>query len=151
MNSPHFAYFLLSLTVGCAIQRPTPLSTPGEEDVAEASLSRRSSVIGRAELRTLNGQTAVEAIRHLRPQFLTATQPAPLRGERVHPSVYIENRPFAGLESLSGVPVDALDEVRFLRPSEAKTVYGPGCACDAGVIVLRMRRDWAGFGPPGIP
>jgi hypothetical protein len=151
MNSPHLAYVLLLLTVGCAIQRLTPLSTPGEAGVAQASLSGPSSVIARAELGTVRGQTAVQAIKHLRPQFLAGTQPAPLRGERVYPSVYIENRPFAGLETLSGVPVDALDEVRFLKPSEARNVYGPGCACAAGVIVLRMRRDPAGFGPPRSP
>ncbi len=151
MNSPLLAYVFVSLAAGCAMQRPTPLSTPGEEGVDQASLSRRSSVIARAELRTVNGQTAAEAIRHLGPQLLAATQPAPLRGERVHPSVYIENRPFAGLETLSGIPVDALDAVRFLKPSEAMIVYGPGCACAAGVIVLRMRRDPAGLSRPESP
>jgi hypothetical protein len=149
MNSPLLAYVLLSLTVGCAVQRLTPLSTrvKGRRPDQPLTSIERDRTRG---LRTANGHTAVEAIQ-LRPQFLARTQPPLLKGQRVYPSVYIENRPFAGLETLSGVPVDALDEVRFLKPSEAKNVYGPGCACAGGVIVLRMRRDPGGLGPPGFP
>jgi hypothetical protein len=138
---------LLSLTAGCATQRPTPVLTPND-GLARAGSSRPSSVIPRSELSTVNGVTARDAVRQLRPQFLEASQPATLKGQRVYPSVYVENRPFAGIESLDAIPLAALEEVRFLKPSEAKSVYGPGCACDAGVIVLRMRRDNPLIGSP---
>ena len=131
-----------ALAVGCAARRPTPDPTPMDGLAPAASgLARPSSAIGRGELNTMAGHTAVDAIRMLRPQFLSGVQPPALNGAKVYPSVFVENRPFAGLETLSVVSADALEEVRFLKSSEARNVYGPGCSCDGGVIVLRMRRD----------
>jgi hypothetical protein len=133
---------LLPLAAGCAVSQPTPRPTPGESPSrAGTGLARPSSLIGPVELRMMTGGTAVEAIRHLRPQFLEGVQPPSLNGRKAYPSVYVENRPLAGLESLSAVPVDALEDVRFLNPSEARNVYGPRCSCDGGVILLRMRRN----------
>jgi hypothetical protein len=103
-------------------------------------------VIARSELSTVNGTTAGVAVRQLRPQFLEAPQQQPtLRRQRIYPSVFVENRPFAGIESLDGIPLAAIDEVRFLKPSEARSVYGIGCACAAGVIVPVFRRDEPSF------
>jgi hypothetical protein len=125
---------------GCATHRPTTVPIPND-GLAHAVFSGPSNVIARSELSTVLGVTAGEAVRRLRPQFLEGSQPPTLKGHRVFPLLYIENRPFAGIESLDAIPLAALDEVRFLKPAEAKSVYGRGCACDGGVIVLRMRRD----------
>ena len=139
---------LLSLTVGCTLQQPPGPPVPmSAERVANIGAARRSSVIARSELGTVKGGTAGDAVRQLRPQFLEPSlQQATLTGQRSYPLVSLENRPLAGIESLDAIPLAAIDEVRFLRPSEARGVYGIGCACAAGVIVLRIRRDEAPAG-----
>jgi hypothetical protein len=136
---------LLSLSVGCALQPPSLPSTP--TDLAGIGPARPSSVIARSELSTVKGTTIGDAVRRLRPQFLEASlQQLALRGQRIYPAVFVGNRPFAGIESLDAIPLAAIDEVRFLTPSEARSVYGIGCACAAGVIVLHVRSGEAPLG-----
>jgi hypothetical protein len=142
MKSLRLLFVLSPLTAGCAAARPTPPPTPSEALASvPIAAAGTSSVLGRAELKAMTGTTVVEAIRQLRPRFLEGTQPPALNGVRIYPSVYVESRPFAGLETLGAIPIAAIDEVRFLKPFEARTVYGRSCACDGGVIVFRMRLD----------
>src|SRR5262245_35551361 len=84
---------LLWLSASCGLQPPS-LSTTSR-DLAGVGAARSSSVIARSELTTVQGTTAGDAVRQLRPRFLEASQQQlALRGQRVYPSVLVGDRPF---------------------------------------------------------
>jgi len=55
------------------------------------------------------------------------------------PSVYLNGRLDGNLGALQTIPLDAVDEIRFIPSSRARDVWGPSCPCSAGVIYVRTR------------
>ena len=117
-------------------------------DLRERSLSAepprsgpRSAVLTSDELLAAGVETTGDGVRRLRPQFI---RPEPIPGNAAGltatPSVYIDDQYAGSLDVLDRVPVDEVADIRFLRPSEARSWWGWSCPCGVGVIHIRTAR-----------
>jgi hypothetical protein len=82
--------------------------------------------------------TAYDAVRRLRPEFLTRhAAPLPTDPYRGYPVLYVDRVREGPLDLLQTIPARAVVEIRFLRASAAFDAFGtyhPG-----GVIAVRTR------------
>lgn len=121
-----FFVVLLScvLLVGCG---PSGGTTSGSRDVITAE-----------ELATVNETNLYDAIKKLRPMFLVSRGATSLRiGESTLPKVYLDGAPFGDPESLRGVPLTGVYEVRYIDARDATTLYGTGHT--AGIIMVKTK------------
>jgi hypothetical protein len=97
----------------------------------------RSDRIGVMEFRAVQGNTAADAVRQLRPEFLLShgAQTAPTRA-----TVYIDDRFTGDLDVLALVALAEVSEIRYLDMMRAKNLFGSYCRCDGGVILVRTLR-----------
>lgn len=68
------------------------------------------------------GQSLYDAIRFLRPQFLTPRG----GGTSTEPVVYVDNIRRGGIDSLNNLFVSQVSEIRYMSASEATTRFGTG-------------------------
>ena len=101
-----------------------------------AALARPSDRILSSELRAVEANTAAEAIRQLRPEFLRTVPSQQVGVRAATPAVYVDNRLAGGLEVLAGIPLGFVSEIRRFSPLSAKTTFGSYCECQGGVIVV---------------
>ncbi|MDQ3672862.1 MAG: hypothetical protein M3365_00575 [Gemmatimonadota bacterium] len=110
-----------------------------DETVAQ---KRQRNVITREEIQASAFKTGNlhAAIRSLRPQFL-----APARGVRtlgnsiVEPlAVYLNGTRQNDVDALRTIQADAVDEVRFLTPTEAGNQFGPKAS--GGALLVKLRK-----------
>ena len=130
---------LLSLAAGCAAGQTVPNPSP-EAAPMRAQTPGRGSIVARDELRRIEtGHTAFEAVRRLRPEFLSR-HAAPLPGdtEQGFAVVYLDGTRLGGLETLEGIPVTTIVEIRFLRASAAVERLGKNHR--GGVILVSTVR-----------
>jgi hypothetical protein len=99
---------------------------------------RPSDVILPAEIRAIQANTAADAVRQLRPEFLRSV-PTSMFFKAPAPSVYLDGRYAGSLDVLSTIPVAPIVEIRYVTASAAKSAFGSYCACDGGVILVRTR------------
>ena len=101
-------------------------------------------VITRSQIEELSARSAYEVIERLRPRWLrpipqTTTIVQPM-GEL--PLVYIDNRRAGDIQILESIPIEEIDELRYIDPADATQRWGTGVA--SGVIEVISRRK-----PPG--
>ena len=101
-----------------------------------AAFARPSDRILSSELRVIDANTAAEAIRQLRPEFLRAAPSQQIGVRAASPAVYVDNRLAGGLDVLAAIPIGLVSEIRRLSPLTAKTTFGSYCECQGGVIVV---------------
>ena len=112
---------------------------------AESGTTQRDrSVITRAELAdpAVSGRTVLEAVRSLRPSFLTvrgqhslqATAQADPEAGKVHAS--IDGTKIVSVEELAGINANSVVEIRFLNPAQAMQRFG-GAAREGPVILVK--------------
>ena len=109
-----------------------PAAEAGESSEKESTTDR----IGTGDLRIVQGHTAGDAVRQLRPAFLRAG------GRPIAPvtaSVYVDNHYAGGLEALELVPLRLVSEIRYMDAMTAKSMLGSYCRCDGGIILVRVR------------
>lgn len=129
-----------ALAVACASARPAlrrDLNVPSSEPAR--AVRSAATVLGDAELASVTAQTAFDAIRQLRPEFLQASPVASGLANQA-PSVYIGDSYLGGVSSLNEIPLSEIAEIRYLRPFDAVERLGAGCRCSGGVILIRWRR-----------
>ena len=80
-----------------------------------------------------------EAVRRLRPEWLRTSPSARQSAEPGSASVYARDSYVGGLEALWLIPVGAVDEMRYLTPTAARSWFGMFCRCAGGVIVVTTR------------
>jgi hypothetical protein len=104
---------------------------------------RKADVVSGYELRAVGAQSAADALRRLRPEFLRPTSAAMNTASVADrlPVVYVDGQYIGRLESLEFVPLDAIEEIRFLRPMQGLERWGPGCHCAAGVVHVLTRKE----------
>lgn len=103
-----------------------------------ASSGRGSSTtITRAQLDQLNANDLHDAVRRLRPTWLSARGPTTLMGEQAQVVVYLDGAPTGSVEALRRIEVDIVESLEYLSPSEATNRYGTNHA--AGAILIRTR------------
>ena len=101
-----------------------------------AALARPSDRILSSELRVIDANTAAEAIRLLRPEFLRTAPSQQIGVRAASPTVYVDNRLAGGLEVLAAIPIGVVSEIQRFSPLTAKTTFGSYCECQGGVIVV---------------
>lgn len=108
---------------------------------AQQPLSARSELLTASDLLRARAQWTAEAVRRLRPDFFRATPI--LNGSAVvqaAPVVFVNGMFAGGLEVLESIPLDAVDEIRLLRPIRGYEIWGPACRCSGGAIQVKTRR-----------
>jgi hypothetical protein len=83
---------------------------------------------------------ALDAIIHLRPEYLTTNATAAGPSGPHEPVVYLDGNRLVGLEALRGVPVSWVLEIRYIRGSVAGVRYGEGHAAGALLVTTVGRR-----------
>lgn len=82
--------------------------------------------------------SAYEAIRQLRPSWLMSRGPTNFQGEGGdYPRVSLDGVPLGEIDSLHGISVRDIREMRLLGPADATTRYGTGYP--AGIIEIRTK------------
>ena len=115
-----------SLDFTPSIQRPT-LDTKGG-----------AQRIMTDDLRQVEGFTALDAVRRLRPEFL---QPVATRLSKPStlPSVYENGHYSGGIDQLRDIPLGLVIEIQRLSSVESRILFGASCPCDGGVISVKTK------------
>jgi len=90
------------------------------------------------ELRHVEGFTALDAVRRLRPEFLQPSAPRPSAPSTL-PSVYENGHYSGGADQLRDIPLGLVIEIQRLSPVEARIMFGASCPCDGGVISVKTK------------
>jgi hypothetical protein len=114
------------LLVGCA---PARNAIPGDYN---------ASVISEAELTNSSTETAYQAVRKLRPNFLNYQPQTSVRNPSPALPVVFINEQFAGdLNLLNQLLVNQIESIRFYKPPQAMIKYGTDRT--GGVIAVTLR------------
>lgn len=152
------AFGVLALVAGAACaSHPATTATPSGATASQqsAASTRDRDVITQAELSSpsVSGLTVLEAVRSLRPQFLTVrgmnTVPAksnndPINGTvltdqesgKVHAS--IDGSKVVPLEELAGIRAGTVVEIRYLSPAAAMQRFGGNSRQGPVILVKTM-------------
>lgn len=87
----------------------------------------RTDVIHRNEIAKSTAQNAYDAVRLLRPSFLSGRGPTTLlrpRASSVAPVVYLDNQRLGDARTLENIPVEGIVEIRFVGASQAQLRWG---------------------------
>jgi len=129
MPTPSWALFALSLLIPGL---PACASNSGRGAVASGSME----VLRADEIAKSGATDALQAIRMLRPAFLqTRGRTSIMRSEESEPTVYVDDRPFGSLASLSDIPANQVVEIRYFGAAQAQMRWGAGNS--AGAILVR--------------
>lgn len=144
------ALSVLAIIAGTGCAKPASIPADGSSATqAAAPTSRNRDVITRDELTApaVSGLTVLDAVRSLRPQFLTVrgqnTVPAKdaygqqlvdQESGKVHAS--IDGNKIVPIEELSGIRAGTVAEVRFLSPAAAMQRFG-GSSRQGPVILVK--------------
>jgi hypothetical protein len=133
------------LSAGCASAplHSTPLSIERVADAKEPPRYGRSSdVLTATELLDARVTTTAAGVRQLRPNFLQGMRAMTGTGMAdVAPSVYLNGGYVGGVDALDAIGLDAVEEIRLIRPAQAHDFWGSSCPCNGGVILVRTKRD----------
>lgn len=137
-----FAVAVLAGAQACATAN-TPAELAPSVSLQGGESSHRASTPGRivaGDLPRVQGPTALDAIRELRPEFLHIT------GRRMGagfapptPSVYENGKYAGGIDVLNIIPIRVVLEIRRVEAVEAKSLFGASCQCDGGIILVRTQ------------
>ena len=130
----------LVLAAGCAGGRSTISNPVPEAGRIRAQTPSRGSIVAWEEIRSVEaGFTALQALRRLRPEFLSRhATPLPGDNEAGFAVVYLDGVRLGGLETLENIPVTTIVEMRYLRHSNAEVRMGKNHR--GGVILVSTLR-----------
>ena len=121
------ALFLTVLVAACS-------STSG----SSGPQGDRNHII-RAELLEITATDAYEAVRQLRPHWLSTRGASTIRGfSSADVMVHLDDVLLGESETLRQITISSVEEMFYLSASEATTRYGTGYL--HGVIIVRTRR-----------
>jgi hypothetical protein len=109
----------------------------GSTGATAATGSGNSSMITRAQLDATPTSDLYEAVRRLRPTWLSARGSTTLLGDQAQVIVYLDGTRMGGVNMLRNTEISSVISLQFLSPSEATNRYGTDHA--AGVILVRTR------------
>jgi hypothetical protein len=115
------------LATACYTGRPT---RPGTDRGGDRYL------ILAAELESTKQQTLYDAIRQLRPFWLTRDT----RGSAEGVTVYLDDQQIGGLSTLQRLPIHATARVRYMSSTEAQVRYGSNNGLRPAILVESARR-----------
>lgn len=121
-----WAILAFGVASGCRGGRASAPPTAGESDVIQAD-----------ELVASNRHNLLDAVRQLRPLWLT---PAASRGAEASVAVYLDEQLIGGLTALARLPIDLPARMRYMRPSEAQLRFGSSNGLRPAIVVESPRR-----------
>lgn len=109
---------------------------PGSNNPTEYN----AGVITEAEIDASGAQTAYDAVKKLRSNFLSSRGKTTINNPNApeEPVVFLDNHPFGPLSALKTIPANQVGEIRLFRSWEATTKFGSGYT--AGVIAVTTRQ-----------
>jgi hypothetical protein len=93
-------------------------------------------VITENELATTSALTALDAVKRLRPNFLTARGASPLNLAEGGIAIYAEGVRLGGVSSLNDIFVQDVHEIQYLSGVEATQRFGTGHS-NGAILVTR--------------
>ena len=126
LNRKLFPGALVAVALFTQVSLAPAQSVPAGQASLRPATFGRSNVVEQEEIRAADtGPSAYEAIRRLRPEYLTRrATPQPGDAEEGYPVVYLDGVRLGGLETLKNIPLDTITRIRFLRASEAAQWLG---------------------------
>jgi hypothetical protein len=120
------AGLVLVLQAGCMGASQARFEEPAPASRMETQTGSRSDVVDVDELQAVQGAgTAFDALRKLRPEFLTRRAPSmPTDPDAGYPVVYLDGQRLGGLNTLQGIPLSSIVEIRYLRSAAASERLG---------------------------
>ena len=127
----------LAATSGCAPAVAASGRTSFEQRrLAPVGRQSPSDRLVRRDFGLLTELPLDEAVRRLRPEWLRVSPSARQSAEQASASVYANDSYVGGLEALRLIPVGAVEDMRYLTPSAARSWFGMFCPCAGGVILV---------------
>ncbi|HEY2376528.1 MAG TPA: TonB-dependent receptor plug domain-containing protein [Gemmatimonadaceae bacterium] len=135
---------LLIVAAAIVVLIPGCASSPAGQSATQQSSSDPSrahgsrDVITSEELAKVDVQTALDAVRRLRPNFLQTHggQSSSLTMGPQEIVVYVDNTRMGGPNALAQIPVSDVKEIQYLSGTDATQRYGTGHGAGA-IIVTR--------------
>ena len=125
------------VTVGCASSGGSSGAT--QQSASSPSRQRGSrDVITQEELANTDVQTALDAVRRLRPNFLQTHGGASASITQAPQDVvvYVDNTRMGGPSALAQIPINDVKEIQYLNGTDATQRFGTGHGSGA-IIVIR--------------
>jgi hypothetical protein len=148
MRTRNFRPLLIALvsvtTTSCATvpHNAQPTNDLVASQAGLPSYSRAGDRITPADLQSVPGGSTLDAVRRLRPEFLRP-QPSVNRATNgkslAEPAVYVNGRFMGGIDELSMIPMNVIEEIRLMRLAQATDKWGDQCHCPGGVIHVTTR------------
>jgi len=88
-----------------------------------------------SELASVEAFTTLDAIRRLRPRFLSGSSRLPSSG-LPEIAVYLNDIYNGDVSALSTIPIGEVHRITFMHPTEARSHYGLTCRCANGALVV---------------
>ena len=108
---------------------------------ARSAPRHEPNIISSEELQGASASNLFDAIRTLRPQWLSSRSPTMLRPQAEgNIVVYMDRVRYGVLEMLRQFPLGDVESVRYYSPSEAEGQFGLGHLQGAIQIVIRRQR-----------
>ncbi len=135
MSFRRCAYVVLALVVSACAPLPDT-SFGGELETSAAASQGNSRLIVRAQLETLGGRSAYEAVETLNPRWLRPRGGTPASGP-FYARVVVDGTFRRELVDLYQISTNNIETMRYLSASDATTRYGIGFI--GGVIEVTTR------------
>jgi hypothetical protein len=98
-----------------------------------------STTLTPSDLAVPNATSTLSVIRRLRPEFLIGSGRRATLG-KPEIALYVDDVYNGEPSLIDSIPIEAILEVAFLHPNDARFRYGLNCRCANGVILVRTRR-----------
>jgi hypothetical protein len=98
-----------------------------------------SATLTPSDLAIPNVTSTLGVIQRLRPEFLIGSGRRPTIG-KPEIALYVDDFYNGEPSLIDTIPIDAILEVAFLHPNDARFRYGLNCRCANGVILVKTRR-----------
>lgn len=104
---------------------------------SSGSSGTSATVITGEQLMATNQSNLFQALQNIRPQWLRSRGSASLSGP-TQVMLFVNEAPYGTVNDLSSIPIDAVQDVRFLNASEAGSRYGTAAGA-GGLLLVRTR------------
>jgi hypothetical protein len=109
--------------------------------------SGNPDLITREQFEALTGENAVEIVQRLRPAWLRARDQGTISSAPAYAEVFVDGMRFGSLSSLSRFSSSQIEQMRYLRATDATTRYGTGFPGGIIEITTRSRESQGDAGP----
>ncbi|MDE0358423.1 MAG: hypothetical protein OXN92_12800 [Gammaproteobacteria bacterium] len=116
----------LAVVSACVVGAPGPARSTSQGDIT------------RPELEQILSESAYQAVEQLRPSWLFYRRTPTISNPNPEPAVYVDQAKLLALDDLRSIPVQDVEQIRFLSSRDATTIYGTGHMW--GAIVVTTRR-----------